>query len=441
VYDIILVVCAQTFSTDANSPNIHIYDGRDAFKDPNSKTDKPLATATSIHSQPVHLIRYNSKSQVVVSIDKGGMVEYWSPDIDSGFPQPAPPRISWEYKSDTDLYEFKKCKTVPTSLNLSADGSKFVTFGFEDRQIRVFDFKSGKLIRKYDESLGVVSEMQQAGTAIHKLDDMEFGRRLAVEREIEKQITSAAAAASSGDGSSGGEGPAASGSGGFTQSGTANVVFDESGNFVIYPSLLGIKMVNLKTNKVSRLIGKSENQRFLNIAIYQGAPKKKTLVTATMLASENAAILESEATDPTIFATAFKRNRFYLFTKRHPDSEEASAASAASGSGSGSRDIFNEKPTREEQTVATMSQSTLKASLGSQAIIHTSVGDIHIRLFPEHAPKAVENFVGLTKKGYYENVIFHRVIPQFMIQTGDPLGDGTGGESFWGNDFEDEFSK
>jgi len=69
------------------------------------------------------------------------------------------------------------------------------------------------------------------------------------------------------------------------------------------------------------------------------------------------------------------------------------------------------------------------------------MGDIHIRLFPEYAPKAVENFVGLSKKGYYNNVIFHRVIKGFMIQTGDPLGDGTGGDSYWGHDFEDEFHK
>ena len=63
-----------------------------------------------------------------------------------------------------------------------------------------------------------------------------------------------------------------------------------------------------------------------------------------------------------------------------------------------------------------------------------------MKLFPEYAPKAVENFVGLCKKGYYDNLIFHRVIKAFMIQTGDPEGDGTGGESLWGSNFEDEFN-
>lgn len=63
-----------------------------------------------------------------------------------------------------------------------------------------------------------------------------------------------------------------------------------------------------------------------------------------------------------------------------------------------------------------------------------------MRLFPQQAPKAVENFVGHSRSGYFERVIFHRVIPKFMIQTGDPLGDGTGGTSIWNREFEDEFS-
>jgi peptidylprolyl isomerase domain and WD repeat-containing protein 1 len=78
--------------------------------------------------------------------------------------------------------------------------------------------------------------------------------------------------------------------------------------------------------------------------------------------------------------------------------------------------------------------------LANSATIHTTVGDIHMKLFPQHAPKAVENFVGHARSGYFENMIFHRVIPKFMIQTGDPLGDGTGGESIWGREFEDEIT-
>lgn len=74
------------------------------------------------------------------------------------------------------------------------------------------------------------------------------------------------------------------------------------------------------------------------------------------------------------------------------------------------------------------------------ALMKTTLGDIKILLFPEAAPKAVENFTTHAKNGYYTGIIFHRVIPDFMIQGGDPTGSSRGGESIWGRSFEDEFS-
>jgi len=68
----------------------------------------------------------------------------------------------------------------------------------------------------------------------------------------------------------------------------------------------------------------------------------------------------------------------------------------------------------------------------------TNQGTIQIKLYDDQTPKTVENFAGLVKKGYYDGIIFHRVIPQFMIQGGDPTGTGMGGESLWGGKFEDE---
>ena len=73
------------------------------------------------------------------------------------------------------------------------------------------------------------------------------------------------------------------------------------------------------------------------------------------------------------------------------------------------------------------------------AVMHTNMGDIKIKLFPEKAPKTVENFVIHSKNGYYNGLKFHRVINDFMIQGGDPRGNGTGGESIWGGSFSDEF--
>lgn len=73
------------------------------------------------------------------------------------------------------------------------------------------------------------------------------------------------------------------------------------------------------------------------------------------------------------------------------------------------------------------------------AVIKTNHGEIKIRLFPEIAPKAVENLVTHAGNGYYDGVTFHRVLNDFMIQGGDPQGTGRGGKSIWGSAFEDEF--
>ncbi len=72
------------------------------------------------------------------------------------------------------------------------------------------------------------------------------------------------------------------------------------------------------------------------------------------------------------------------------------------------------------------------------AIMETNMGNIEIELFPHDTPKTTENFVSLAQKGYYDGIIFHRVIDNFMIQGGDPTGTGRGGESIWGTSFEDE---
>lgn len=82
----------------------------------------------------------------------------------------------------------------------------------------------------------------------------------------------------------------------------------------------------------------------------------------------------------------------------------------------------------------------LEVKDGVKAVMKTNMGDMEFVLFPEVAPKAVENFVTHSENGYYDGLIFHRVIQNFMIQGGDPTGTGMGGESVFGNNFEDEFS-
>lgn len=76
-----------------------------------------------------------------------------------------------------------------------------------------------------------------------------------------------------------------------------------------------------------------------------------------------------------------------------------------------------------------------------RVVLETNQGNIVIKLFPDKAPKTAENFISLIKKGYYDGIIFHRVIKDFMIQGGDPTGTGMGGESIWGRPFEDEVTE
>jgi len=371
--------------TDESSNTILIFDGR-------GEDNEPLYTLTSIHKKPVIAIAYNHAYDCVVSADEAGMIEYWRPS--DGFEKPD---NVFELKSSTNLFEFKKNKSIPSSLSISPSGHQFAAFSFPDRQVRIFDFPSGKLYRTYDESLATITDMQQAGTAIQRLDEVEFGRRLAVERELQNPVTQH----------------------------KVNVVFDESGHFILYGSLLGIKCINTFTNRVVKVFGREEPFRALNLALYQGQSQKKGIVTVSMAASANPLLQEAEERDSMLVSTGFAKVRFYLFTNATDISKS-------------SRDIQNEKP-RQTADRSEVAQSK-PAESGMSAILHTTMGDIHLRLFPSVAPRAVENFVTHARNGYYNNTIFHRVIRKFMIQGGDPNGDGTGGESIWGGEFDDEFS-
>lgn len=85
-------------------------------------------------------------------------------------------------------------------------------------------------------------------------------------------------------------------------------------------------------------------------------------------------------------------------------------------------------------------QTSMPAAGETIAVINTTAGPIKVKFFPEEAPKAVENFLTHARNGYYDGIVFHRVIKDFMIQGGDPEGTGRGGDSIWGLPFQDEFS-
>lgn len=101
-----------------------------------------------------------------------------------------------------------------------------------------------------------------------------------------------------------------------------------------------------------------------------------------------------------------------------------------------------EEEVEEEEATSSDSPQSSKEVQPEERVVKmiTNKGDITIKLFPEFAPLAVENFITHSETGYYEGVIFHRVIKGFMVQGGDPTGTGRGGESIYGGSFEDEFS-
>ncbi|KAJ1732145.1 Peptidyl-prolyl cis-trans isomerase cyp15 [Coemansia sp. Benny D160-2] len=374
--------------TDSDAPVAYLFD-------PYSGT-KPKRTIDKVHRQPIMLVAYNPTAECVVSVDKGGTVEYWALEEPFALPE----LVDFTLKSQTDLYEFKKSKCVPNSIVFSPDFELFACTSTTDSSIRIFVFSTGKLYRKFDESIGANNSIQQSDKGSKfKLDDMEFGRRLATENELLKS----------------------------SEARNTNVVFDSSGRLLLFPSLFGIKVISLLTNKVVCVLGRPEPHRFLNIALCQALPSNIAPRPELAASSNPEAKQGTNSSDPTLFCTAYKRKRFYMFTREEPDHSAQENI----------RDVFNEKPTREEASLAVM---PAKKRTATSAVLHTTLGDIHIILFPDQAPKAVENFAVHSENGYYNGVIFHRVIKRFMIQTGDPLGDGTGGESIWGSPFIDEFT-
>ncbi|MCL7050495.1 hypothetical protein MKW94_027772 [Papaver nudicaule] len=385
-------VKAKLAISDRNSSYVHIYDAR-------SGTSEPIISREMHTAGPVKVMKYNHTFHTLISADQKGIIEYWCPAT-LQFPED---RVSFKLKSDTSLFEVAKCKTTVSAIEVSPDGKQFAITS-PDRKIRVFHFKSGKLRRQYDESLEAVQELQKADVPLYRLDAIDFGRRIAVEKGIENTENVP----------------------------QPNAIFDESSNFIIYATLLGIKIVNLQTNKVVRILGKVENNdRFLKIALYQGdrnSKKARKIPAAAANANES----KDPLTDPTLLCCAFKKHRIYLFSRREPEEPE----DATKG-----RDVFNEKPPVDELLAASDIRKFVTTSLPENVIMHTSLGDIHLKLYPEECPKTVENFTTHCRNGYYDNVIFCRVIKGFMIQTGDPLGNGTGGQSIWGREFEDEFHK
>eukprot|EP00916_Digyalum_oweni_P004732 GHVL01008377.1.p1 GENE.GHVL01008377.1~~GHVL01008377.1.p1 ORF type:complete len:702 (+),score=144.42 GHVL01008377.1:54-2159(+) len=360
-----------------------------------------------LHQAPPHIILYNEVLDIVISSDKKGAIELWDPRDCKSISKKNNSFFNFELKSETGLFELQKigtyaiCGCISQGTSSGTPDGQLMAFYCEDMHIRIFRLNNCNLIRDYDESLDFYtlaqSDPQQKVLHLERLD---FGRRLAVEKELAKS----------------------------DQLIHTSICFDESSSIIFYPSCVGVKSVNIVTNKLWKILGKSEiGERFLSLSLFQGKAKRKKVTGAVLMQNEKDEKSYKEGMlDPILFATAYKRPRFFLFTKRMPEEFDTG------------RDIFNEKPSREEaQLIAGVSDG----KTARQATIHTTMGDIIVKLFSTETPKTVENFVTHSTNGYYNGIVFHRVIKGFMVQSGDPKGDGTGGESIWGGEFEDEFHR
>jgi peptidylprolyl isomerase domain and WD repeat-containing protein 1 len=385
--------------SDASNGTIYIY----------STTSLQPVQTVSLHSKPVTALAYNSQHKCCVSADEQGILEVWDCTTGSKEGQVvgascsmANNQLEHPSKMDTDLYSLAKKNTYARSLSMS--NNYFVVYG-ADHKVRVYQLTTGKIQVRYDERLDVyASKIDTYG-----MDSIEYGKRAATEREMEEQKDYP----------------------------SQLVQMDPSERYLLIATMVGIKVIEWKKNKVLKIIGKADASqlRFLSFCHCLGDAKTNQQMQLARGASTSIATADKQVTkDSLIVVLAFNQRRFYVFSHVDPlkDAEQAKSIN---------RDIWNEVPTAQDQLLGSEGNAAggaAQVTAYSKAILRTTMGDIHIKFFLE-VPKTLENFCGHARSGYYDNVIFHRIIQGFMLQTGDPLGDGTGGESIWGGEFEDEF--
>jgi len=437
--------------------------------------EEHLVQTLTLHGKaPVTSLTYSPQHRCVVSTDTSGIVEVWSTvaaaassdssaDSDAvvGGPCTASKNggIRYESKMDTDLYELVKKKTYAIAAAVTGavsggsgggnpEGGGVLALYCADSKLRLYDLTTCKIAVTFDERSKVYD---RTFSSTYKLDSMEYGRRAAIEREIQQLEGSDSASAifraglSPNDGASSGTAPPPQ---------RLSIQFDPSGRYLFVPTLIGIKVLDWQRQKLIGIVGSADASqlRFVGVCLAAGDAKvnRQMQLARTAAAATGASAASSSRpgskqkegesstapiNDTLVLAMAYNQRRFYVFSHIDPVQDPEAPVDALTR-----RDVWNEAPSAADRfAVGGPSDAGASKKLAKKAVLRTTMGDIHIQLFGSQVPKTVENFVGHSKAGYYDDVIFHRVIKGFMLQTGDPLGDGTGGESIWGGEFEDEF--
>lgn len=352
----------------------------------------------------VTCLLYNPVYQTVMSTDKRGIIEFWDASHNKlGEPLSVHRHgISYESKyAETDLYTLVKKKTFVIAG--ASQGSVYALF-CADSKIRLVDHKTGKLLVTFDER----SKVYDAQYSQYGLDAMDYGRRAATEREIFQESTVFNAGLNNESSSS----PQ-----------RISLQFDSSGEYLLVPTMMGIKCMDWKRRKLVALIGKvdASQLRFLSVC---SAPGNANIDRQLLLArgqGANQAISEERERnekigDALLLATAYNQRRVYVFSHADPVSDNPKDQDETIQQ----RDVWNEAPVGDD---ALYHHSTGKhkeqedSKNVSRAVIRTTLGDIHIELFSKQVPKTIENFAGHAKAGYYDNVIFHRVIKGKYIRS------------------------
>ena len=430
--------------------------------------DAWMKQVVTIHGKnPVTAMVCDTVHNCVISADKAGIIEIWDSQgsaevptetqtrdaADDTFDPSDSPAVTLElqvggplsakkhgiqYKSklDTDLYKLVRKKTFATSLAICGS-SHFAVYGRDDR-VRIFDFAKAKIAVTYDERLTLYDKIYS--NKPFSLDAMEYGTRAAKEKQMQQENDSRDTAISR----------------------SSNVIqFDPSGKYLILSTLMGLKVIEWRRNKLVCIIGQNDASaqlRFTNFCLCPGSPvvdtqmelarRQARLAQQTQSSTSSSKKANDEEDDNEMIknhvllvALANDQRRLYVFSQYNVVDDPKAPEDIITR-----RDIWNEAPSANDymggagvESATGSLQHYLKTATTIKAILRTSLGDIHLQLFHTKTPKTVENFVGHARANYYDGVIFHRVLKGFMIQTGDPLGDGTGGESIWGGEFEDEF--
>ena len=343
------------------------------------------------HSDKVKVHEVNEEAEIVLNLK--GLLKYHH--ISDTIFAITSDSIQFYRKDKVTTLKFKDSISTPLSACWHPHEQSQLAVTCSDRQIRIFSSETGKILKRFDESLNYYTDSFQRGHFYpsfiqRKCEQVEFDRKMAFEQ--------------------GGD------------VATWNCTWDETGEYFIFPSCIGIKIVHYQTNKLVHLLGYADALRYTHVALLTPI----TSTTLDLAASDNPQAKKT-VSDPLMIALAAKKSRLFVLSRREPVMTE--------------RDMQNDL--LEQQTSLKPLKKHKECSLDPtklhKAILRTTKGDITIRLYPQYAPIACENFVQLARKKYYDNVIFHRIIKAFMIQTGDPTGLGSGGESCWGEPFVDEF--